>query len=274
MDHLPPVVPGLASVSAELCCASSGVFSPQGKASLPLGFHLSRGLHPLHRTHCSFSFLPNAFKLFAWPNHLSLLIKLARRSKTSALNSDISRRRRLQGPLSASETGFLWTLLLWVVFPAMFNPFIAKWALQKCLEPGHSIEEKYLNLQKAPPLSLFTLFLPGVADSSQILVDSKEIQKTKNQFIKQCNNWKFKIFQLLPTWKSTSAQLNSFKWNEHDGGFIKVSCKIFYNHIRVAHAAPLLSLLPQFSPVSLRQKWQFVLSNGHSQDVQKWTDEI
>lgn len=102
----------------------------------------------------------------------------------------------LQGPLSAAEV--LWTLLLGVVFPARLNPFIAKWALQKCLELGHSTEEKYFNLQRAPPLSLFIFFsLPGVADSSQILVDSKEIQKTKKQFITYCNNWNLRFSFLI-----------------------------------------------------------------------------
>lgn len=74
---------------------------------------------------------------------------------TSALNSTLPA-GTLQGPLSAAEV--LWMLLLWVVFPARLNPFIAKWALQKCLELGHSIEEKYFNLQRAPPLSLFIFF--------------------------------------------------------------------------------------------------------------------
>lgn len=57
------------------------------------------------------------------------------------------------------------------------------------MELGHGIEEKYLNLQQAPPLSLFIFSLPGVADSSQILLDSKEIQKVQKQLkIKTQNN--------------------------------------------------------------------------------------
>lgn len=64
------------------------------------------------------------------------------------------------------------------------------------MELGRGTEQNYFDLQKAPPFFLIS-FLPGAADCSQILVDSKEIQKTKKQVGTDFNAWIFHIFCLV-----------------------------------------------------------------------------